>query len=363
MSKQANKKAIGAFVVTAVLLAVAAIIIFGSGKFLVKRDRYVAHFQGSVKGLSVGAPVVFRGVKIGEVTRMMILTDNRNRSFEIPVILEIERDSFKSIGPDIDDRKQYLQELIQGGLRAQLQMQSLVTGQLMVNIDFFPNTPVRLVGGKLVVIPENMMEIPTIQTPLQKIEQTLEDLPIGEIANSIQQSLRGIEKLVTSKELTKSIEHFNQTAKDIRDLVRRIDEKIDPLAADIGQTLKDAQMLIRNANSQVDPLATSFKQTSDSADAALKDARKLMNDVGRQVQPLAGTMDKTLKAAYAALKKAEETLGAVNGAVAESSPLRFQLETTFSELAQAARSIRVLAEYLERNPDALLRGKSATGAY
>ena len=92
MSKPANKKAIGAFVVVGLALAVGAIVVFGSGKFFTKQDSYVAFFKGSVKGLRVGAPVVFRGVTVGEVVEMMILADRRDRTFEIPVIIEVERD-------------------------------------------------------------------------------------------------------------------------------------------------------------------------------------------------------------------------------------------------------------------------------
>jgi paraquat-inducible protein B len=363
MSKQANKKAIGAFVVVALALAVAAIVVFGSGKFFEKRDYYVAYFQGSVKGLKIGAPVVFRGVAIGQVTKMAIYADRKNLSYQIPVVLQVDRDSFRSIGPDIKDRKKYFQDLIKSGLRAQLQLQSLVTGQLMVNIDFFPNTPIRLIGGKVGSIPEDMVEIPTIQTPLQKIQKTIEDLPIGDIAQSVEKSLRGIENLVASKNLSKSLDYFEQALIDISRLAQHVDAKIDPLSENVDQTLKDAQMLIGSIEKQVAPLATSVRQTSDTAGAAFKDARKLLNNVDRQVQPLAANFNRTLKQAYGALKKAEETLGTVNGAISEGAPLRYQVETTVGELSQAARSIRVLAEYLERNPDALLRGKSPTGAY
>ena len=356
MSKQANKKAIGAFVVVALVLAVAAIVIFGSGKFFVKRNQFVAFFKGSVKGLKVGAPVVFRGVNIGQVTQMMIYANHQDRSFEIPVILEIEPDKFHVIGPDVRDEKQYIQELIKSGLRAQLQMQSMVTGQLMINIDFFPDTPVKLVGSRKIALAKGMTEIPTIQTSMQKIEQTLEDVPIGEIANSINKSLQGIESIVTSEELTKSLLYFKQTAKDIRDLARHVDEKIDPLSADAGQTLKDVQLLIRNLDNQVDPLAASLKSASDSAGATIKEVRNLTKNINSQVKTLAGDLANTLQ-------KAAETLSTVKGTLEEGSPLRFQVETTFSELAQAARSIRTLANFLERNPDALLRGKSETGGY
>jgi len=356
MSKQANKKAIGAFVLVALALGVAAIILFGSGKFFVKTTQYVAYFQGSVKGLSVGAPVVFRGVKIGQVTKIRIYADQRDRSFEIPVFMEIDPENFKALGPVVESRKQYIQDLIKNGLRAQLQMQSMVTGQLMINIDFYPDTPVRLIGGQNIKLPEDVIEIPTIQTPLQKIEKTLEEIPIGEIVNSINKSLQGIERIVTSEDLTQSLDYFKQSMGDFRSLAQHLDEKIVLLSADLSQTLKDTQNLIANLNSQVGPLATSFKKTSDSAGDTIKDVGRLTENINGQVKTLAGDLAKTLQ-------KAQETLASVNGAIGEGSPLRIQVETAVAELSQAARSIRVLADYLQRNPDALLRGKSQKGGF
>ena len=325
MSKQANKKAIGAFVLAALVLAVAAIVIFGSGKFFVKRYQFVAFFEGSVKGLRIGAPVVFRGVKIGEVTKMMIYADRAKGSFEIPVILEIEEDNVRSIGPEVKDRKQYTQDLIKSGLRVQLQMQSLVTGQLMINIDFHPDTPIRLVGTQKIDIARGVTELPTIQTPMQKLGKTLEDIPIGEIVKSVDKSLKAIEALVTSEDLTKSLHYFKQALKDIRDLARRVDEKIDPLSADLDQTLKDAQSLLRNVNSHVDPLAVRIKNASDAA---------------RQ-----------------AVKEVESAFANIAALTAKGSEERKQIDRTLKEFQAAARSIRLWAEYLERHPEALIRGK------
>jgi len=325
MSKQANKKAIGAFVLAALALAVAAIVIFGSGKFFAKTYQYVAFFQGSVKGLRVGAPVVFRGVKIGEVTKMMIYALRDEQSYEIPVILEIEAENFHSIGSKIKDRKQYLQDIIKKGLRAQLQMQSIVTGQLMINIDFYPNSPVKLVGTQKIDIAKGVMEIPTIQATLQKLEKTLEEVPIGEMVKSVNNSLKAIEALVTSEELPKSLHYFKQTMKDMRDFVRHVDQKIDPLAADLGQALKDAQTLLRNVDSHVDPLAVSMKNTAAAA-------RPAVNEVERAFANIAALTDK-------------------------GSEERKQLNRTLKEFQAAARSIKVWAEYLERHPEALIRGK------
>ena len=325
MSKQANKKAIGAFVVVALALALVAIVVFGSGKFFAETSQYVAFFQGSVKGLKVGAPVVFRGVKIGEVTKMMIYAHHGDQSYDIPVILEIEQDNFESIGPEIKDEKQYLQELIKKGLRARLQLQSIVTGQLMINIDFYPNSPVNLVGTDKIAIARGLMEVPTIPTPMQELEKTLEEIPLGDIVKSVTKSLEAIETLLTSEELTKSLDHFKQSMQEIRDLARHVNEKIDPLAAELDQTLKDAQTLLRKVNSHVDPLAVSIQNT-------VADARPAVNEVERAFANLADL-------------------------TAKGSEERKQLDRTLKEFQAAARSIRLWAEYLERHPEALIRGK------
>jgi paraquat-inducible protein B len=325
MSKQANKKAIGAFVVVALALALVAIVVFGSGKFFAETSQYVAFFQGSVKGLKVGAPVVFRGVKIGEVTKMMIYAHHGDQSYDIPVILEIEQDNFQSIGPEIKDEKQYLQELIKKGLRARLQLQSIVTGQLTINIDFYPNSPVNLVGTDKIAIARGLMEVPTIPTPMQELEKTLEEIPLGEIVKSVTKSLEAIETLLTSEELTKSLVHFKQSMQEIRDLARHVNEKIDPLAAELDQTLKDAQTLLRKVNSHVDPLAVSIQNT-------VADARPAVNEVERAFANLADL-------------------------TAKGSEERKQLDRTLKEFQAAARSIRLWAEYLERHPEALIRGK------
>ena len=332
MSKQANKKAIGAFVVAALALAVAAIIIFGSGKFFVKRYQYVAYFQGSVKGLKVGAPVVFRGVNVGEVTKMMIYADRRDQSAIIPVIFEIEPGNFKAIGPEVKDMEQHVQNLIKVGLRAQLQLQSLVTGQLMINIDFHPDTEILLVGDEQIDLAKGLTEIPTIQTPMQKLENALKDLPIAQIASNINESLAAIRQIATSEELTQGIYNFNQTMKEIHDFVNHLDEKIDPLSAEVEQTLKNAQLLVQNINSHVDPLADGVKQTTAAVSGAADAARPALQEIERAFANIADLTGK-------------------------GSEERKQLDLTLEELQGAARSIKLWAAYLERNPEALIRGK------
>jgi paraquat-inducible protein B len=363
MSKQANKTAIGLFVVVAVALAVAAIIIFGSGKFFVKQEQYVVYFEGSVKGLRVGAPVMFRGVKVGEVTDISIYS-NPASNFIIPVMLKVTPDKFHAIGPatQVKSRNQGMDNLIKTGLRAQLQMQSLVTGQLMINIDFYPDTPVKLIGRDGIDFGQDVLEIPSIETPLQKIQQTLEDVPISDLAQSLQNSLEGIERFVNSEELTKSLHYFKQAMRDARNIMKHVDEKINPLFAEVDQTLKDTQTLLRNVDSQVAPLATSFKSTSDTARETIGDARKLVKNVNNRIGPIYNNIKRTEESLNSALKSAETFFDNIDGMVSENSEFRYQADTLLRELTLAARSLRAFANYLERNPDALLRGKiSKTG--
>jgi paraquat-inducible protein B len=354
MSKQANKTAIGVFVVGAVVLAVAAIIVFGSGKFFVKTDLFVAYFPGSVKGLRIGAPVVFRGVKIGEVTKMKLYSIRKDLAVVIPVIFKVDPDSIHDVGTvvgtDEKSDEQHMRAMIERGLRARMDTQSFVTGQKMINIDFYPDTPVRLLGKDGIDLGEDIFEIPTIKTLEQEIGKTIEEIPIGELAESLKNSLKGIEGFVTSDEFRKSLHYFKQTLKEARELVSHVDKKIDPLFADVEQTLKDAQAVLRNVDSQVDPLAGSIIRTSD-------EARKLVNNVNKRVRPIQADLAKTTKSLRAALETAEDSLEEVDGMVSENSEFRYQIDIFLREITLMARSLRSFADYLERNPDALIRGK------
>ena len=353
MSKQANKTAIGIFVVGAVVLAAAAIIVFGSGKFFAKTELFVSYFPGSVKGLRVGAPVVFRGVKIGEVTRIEIYSIRKDLSVEIPVIFKVDRDSFHPVGAveieDISNQK-VMDRLVKMGLRARMDMTSFVTGQKMINIDFYPDTPLRLMSKKGIDLGKDIIEIPTIKTLEQEIGKTFEEVPIGELAESLRNSLKGIEGFVTSEEFGKSLHYFKQTMKETRNLVRHVNEKVDPLFADVDQTLKDAQAMLVNINSQVTPVAGSIQKTSD-------DARKLVNNVNKRVRPIQADLAKTTKSLRVALETAQGAIADMDEMVSDDSEFRYQIDVFLREITLMARSLRNFADYLERNPDALIRGK------
>lgn len=352
MSKKANRTLIGVFVVAAIAMLTAAVIIFGSGKFFKERSEYVAYFEGSVKGLRVGAPVMFRGVRIGEVTDISLHFYRKDTTFKIPVRLILYPDKVVGIGLELTPQEEDAQweEMLKEGLRAELQMQSLVTGQLLIQLDFYEDSPLKLYGLKELKLGPDVKEIPTTQSGLQILGKKIEQIPLDEIVGDLKASLHGISTFVSSPEFAKSLHYFKQAMRDTRDLIRHIDKKVDPLFDRVDQTLVDAQTLLQDVDHQVDPLAASIKSTSD-------DAGKLINNVNKGLGPIQKDLMKTTKNLRSAMTVAIQALNSVDGMVSENSELRFQIDIFLREISLAARSFRAFADYLEKNPDALIRGK------
>ena len=324
---------IGAFVVGAVALAVTAIVLFGSGKFFRKTELWLTFFQGSVKGLNVGSPVVFRGVQIGQVTDIIVGFDPTKLEVLIPVFFEVDPDKFQDIGVRQETSEADMHEaLVSRGLRAQLQMQSLVTGQLLINVDFYPDTPANLIGMerfKDKIEFGEQWEIPSVPTPLQELEKALSELNLKEITEDVRKAMNGIAKLVSSPELHEGIIVAKDTLMDIQNLARNLDGKLEPLATSIDQTLVEAR-------------------------AGIGDARKLMKE---QVPVVVSELKKAAEAATTALNHANETLKSIENVAEEGTQLRHEVSATLTEIAAASRSVRVLADFIEQHPDAVLRGR------
>ena len=328
MSRQASKRIIGAFVLGALVLIVAGVVVFGSGKFFRKVNKDVMFFESSVKGLQIGAPVVFRGVQIGHVTNIVLEVNAKNLTAFIPVYTEIYPQKIVPIADNPSFDQRYLQALIEKGLRAQLQLQSFVTGQLMVNLDFYPNTPIRLVG-----LEKNYHEIPTIPSSLEQLTKRFEELPLKEIADRLNETLAGINRLVNSRDLQASIGSLNQL-------------------------LKNSDALVKHLNTEVGPIASDIKGTSDAARAVLVQAEKTLRfDEGVPGQ-IASSLKETLSAADATLKQTRKAVENINGIAVQNANLGYEIGRTLEQISELSRSIRVLADYLERHPETLLRGKS-----
>lgn len=353
MSKQANLSVIGAFVVGAVGLVVLGLLLFGAGKLFKDTAKYVIFFEGSVKGLNPGAPVDFRGVKIGTVKDIKVSLGKKDLSLKIPVIVEIELDRIsearkdKSLDKALQQQatKTLMEYLIQKGLRAQLSMQSFVTGQLYVLLDFFPEKPLKLVGDE-----HGYPEIPAVPSNLDEILETIQRLPLEDIITKVHTAMTAIAEFVTSPELKDTVSSLNQAIKTVQSMVHNLDSRIGPLASDLGTTVREIQKLAQNLESQIKPLTSGLNDT-------VKESQKLLRSIEGRVPTVSTSLENTLKAAQEAARQAEKTLSTVESMAVEHGDLPYELTKALKELSGAARSLRVVSDTIERHPESIIKGK------
>ena len=367
MSTRANPMVIGAFVVGAAALLLVALLVWGgTGLFRTRLD-YVLFFDAAVTGLNKGAPVLARGVKVGEVTDVQL----RWGTPVIAVYIALEPQALKGTA-EAGPARAIERAVREDGLRAQLRMQSFVTGVLYVALDVRPDTPIVLRGLDPLV-----PELPTIPTDLEvwtaKLERfaaTIEKVPLEQMAQTTAAVLEDVKKIVESKETRDLFRNTNAAIADARTFVGRVDARIDPLLAQLKGTLARldtavdaAQKLVLDVDSRVDPLATPAEAALKAAQAAIGDARPLIEDMRRvvarldaQTDPLLTSIRSTSDTARATMERAQLTLGGMDRALEQESPLGFELFETMKELRAAAQALRSLADYLERMPDAPLYG-------
>jgi paraquat-inducible protein B len=238
-------------------------------------------------------------------------------------------------------------------LRAQLEVQSLVTGQLIVQLGFYPDTPVRLVGED----PE-VPEMPTIPTALQQVQATAQDiiekvreLPLEQLFAHVLQTMEGTSRLVNSPDVTAFVRTMSETVIDVQRLVRQVDGQMGRVLDDVSGTsaasrtlITDLQQLIRRLDGQIVPLADSAKQTLEAARGTLKDGQQFVRNADSKVNRMTESITDTAKAAQATMVTAQRQVDA-------------NLVTLVQEMTATLRSIRLLADFLERNPNALLTGR------
>ena len=349
MSKPANKKVIGLFVLGAIALLVVALVVFGSGKIFKKTVPMVFYFEGSVKGLNIGSAVVLKGVQVGSVTNVVLQFNQKDLSLRIPVYADFDPDKIARVtGERIVKRGEQVamqKRLIDHGMRAKLEMQSILTGLLMINLDFLPDTPAKLVGTD-----PDVWEIPTVPTPLEVLTEKVQKLPIEETFNKLANAVSGIEKMVNSPELERGMKNLSQSAEEMRKTIKSINEEIKPLSASIQETLKDTRSVLKNADNQITGTATRLE-------GLMGEAQKLVSEVNGEVGPMASDLKKTLEEARGAIAQAQKTLQAAEGHYTEGSAFYYELTEALSGLNDASRSISLLGEYLKRHPDAVLWGK------
>jgi paraquat-inducible protein B len=315
MSKEANTKLVGAFVLGAVALIVIVFVIFGSGKFFQKTENAVIFFQGDVIGLRVGAPVKVRGVDVGSVTKINPIYDEKGE-IQIEVIIKV-------IEGTVHDTMGYYEEmgeeefydyLIDKGLRARLETQSIVTGVRYIKLDFFPDSTINLVG-----LNKDHLEIPSTITSGEELNaiferglKTFDEIPLIEITHQLRDALvtanttlASIDGVVNAPEVKKAIVSLSDSLNAVETFVEDLDEQTDPLIED-----------------KMDVLITSWTETSQAITKMIEQSETLL------VRMESIAMDD-----------------------------RYEIRMALQEIAKASRAMRQLVDHLQREPRSLISGK------
>jgi len=332
MTRRANPTLIGIFILGAIALALIATLLLSGGDLFEKRREVMMYFDGAAQGLQVGAPVVFLGVKVGTVKQIQLGLNESSQQFMVPVRAELDPNAVHGNGGDKIDLGDPVitQELVDRGLRAQLQMKSLLTGQLYVDLDFHPEKPAHLLGLR-----PKISEIPTIPTTVQELSRRLENFPmekfLADVA-AISESAKTILASTADRDLPTRLE---STLRHLESLAATLDTRGGPMLDEIQTNL------------------VAMKHAISTADDAIQRMGQAADRVGELVKPDSGTVT-TINRASEELTGAAQ---AVRQLAENKSPTVHGLNEALREIARAARALRVLAETLEQQPEAIIRGK------
>jgi paraquat-inducible protein B len=312
---------IGGFVLGAALLAVIAIVSFGSGQLFRDTQTFISFFNGSVSGLDIGSAVRFRGIDVGSVRDVLLDLPNaarESRDLRIAVIYDLDRQSLESRGAmaRLDDPFD-IDTLLALGIRAELATESLVTGRKYIALDLDPARPISLEPVAGAPYPE----IPTVTTGLERIEDEayrliaqLSAVRLDTLVTVATEAFAQIGDLAGSAEMTAAIGALPGT-------LRRLDD-----------TVLDLQAFLVRVDSTLTPMSEGVRRTTDQATATLQQLDATLADMGVVLEGMGSTLE-------------------------PQSPLFVQFERAMTDLSGASRALRDLADYLERNPSALIRGR------
>jgi len=323
MTKRISPTAIGVFVVASFAILLAAIVVVGSGSLFRKPLKFICMFQGNLNGLKVGAPVKIRGVQIGTVAAIKLrLSPSEGQlrqdvmDLRLPVIVALDRSQLTAQGGTGEAlEKAGFEDMLKRGMRAQLKTESLLTGLLYIDLDLHPNAPLNLA-----IEPGSgpYREIPTIPTDLEAVQEQatkalakLEQIDFQALVISITTAANSINSIATSASLKATLESLKDTT------------------ANLNTTIISVRAAVNNLNTKIDPLVASLHQNSDEVNSTLKQTRAALVDLQSAIDP--------------------------------ESPLAIHLNAALDQLTDTTRSIGEFADYLQRNPGALVRGKYDAG--
>lgn len=327
MSRRANPTLVGGFILGGIVLIVAAIVLLGSGRLFRDTVEYISWFKGSVNGLSPGAPVKFMGVTVGEVTSIFLREPGSEildigtefsdweENLRIPVLYELDRDLLRGKGTLIDvGDEATARMLVESGLRATLAVESILTGRKYISLSVDRDSPMEMVNDPNV----HAFEIPTIETGLEWLER----------------DVQGLMNKLTNLDVEGLVEAISRAAAEIANLASGTETR-DALV-EVSETM----VRLRETLESLDALAA-------SADTTLDALRPKIDQSSDEVKSAARELDATLENLRAVLEP--------------DSPLLISLERSLREIGTAAAALGELADYLQQNPSALLRGKDVEG--
>ena len=309
------------FVMAASIIAVAAVMVFGAAKFFSRTENFISFFSESVNGLDVGAPLKYKGVKIGKVEGIFISSSKNIKESSVSVVYSIDIDQLRrKTGTDFKDYSDWMDEQIAEGLRAKLNYQSIVTGMLYIELDFIADKGEKYdlkYGGT------RFKEIPTAKSGL------------SELAKGFEKTMADVAKI-----------DFAAIGQNVHSAIVKVNEKLDGIDAkaisdSAVSALKGVDELARNKD-----VAESIKKL----DALLSDSDALVNDVRAELKKFS---------AYGTsiMARLDEVLRNVNSVVAPQSPFRYQIAVLLKTMNESMSYISNFTDYLQRNPNSLLRGK------
>ncbi len=329
MSRQANPAAIGLFVIGAFAIALGGLVFFGSGKLFMPKERFILYFEDSVHGLDEGAAVKFKGVPVGTVDQILIHFNQPRNSSHIPVIIQVDRKKImESLGNKSGHWDQELFERqIAHGLRGRLELQSIITGILVIALDYFEDVDApRFIQEKYAY-----REIPTKPSAF------------SDLGKDLSQTLEALSHV-----------NFRHLFNDIQALIENANKKLSALDVEglnrsiIGMT----QAIEDRMRSEL------LTQVLTEARNCLKSGQSLFDEALVQIKPLSAQLDTSAQRFTQTLEQVDSTLKLYSELVLPSNAEHLPLQSTLDEISSAARAIRELADYLERNPNALLTGKA-----
>lgn len=379
MSKPVNPMAIGGFMLGGLALLIVALMVFGGGQFFKPKIQWVVYFDTSLNGLNVGAPVKVQGVQVGIVKEIELQLDSNQQRLMKPVVLEIEPDRLAT--PDGQpfslslipggQREEEFKRLIDAGLRARLEVQSILTGLLYVDLDFHRSQAARLTGMNY----KDMPEVPSIPPTVDEVLTTLEDvvrkirgMPLEAMVDDMAATLAEFRRLVSSGETRRSQAALTQALENTQSLMAKLErdlpvvlKNLDQTLGSVGQTSRDFSATARETQSAVRELQGQTAPVLKAAETTMRDFSVTAQEATLTVRELRGQTGPLLKSAETTLLKATEALESTRdaaGNIAETTAADSSLQDAVAELRKSAQSLRQLTDYLERHPDAVLFGKS-----